>query len=334
MSSVSAPSARVCWRLLCCGLAFAVLALLPGSDGLAAERAARKRKKPAPVAQVPVTTHHDLTYSTTDREELQLDLAVPAAGEGPYPLLVFIHGGGWAGGNRQSFRSQIQNAARRGYVAATVSYRLMQFDQEKKETTTAKKVFPAQVHDAKAAIRWLRANAAEYHADPERIGVIGFSAGGQLALMLGLTDEDSGLEGNGGNPKVSSRVQAVVNVSGPTEMKSAWRQSSLDWILRLYMGGTPEEAAEHYRLASPVTWVSQDDPPVLTIHGDQDRVVPVSNARLLDEKLKEVGGSHRLVVLKGQGHGLRGNGQRTMVREALGFFDRQLKQPAAAAAGE
>ena len=137
MSSVSAASARVCWRSLLFGLAFAVLTLLPAVSALAAEETATESKKPATAAGARVATHNDLTYSTVDGEELKLDLAVPTAGEGPYPMVVFIHGGGWAGGNRVSFRSQIQQAARRGYVAATVSYRLMQYDRENTETTTA-----------------------------------------------------------------------------------------------------------------------------------------------------------------------------------------------------
>jgi acetyl esterase/lipase len=103
-------------------------------------------------------------------------------------------------------------------VAATISYRLMQFDQARKETTTATPIFPAQIHDAKAAIRWVRAHAKQYQVDPDRIGVTGASAGGHLSLLVGLTDPSSGLEGDSGNPDQSSRVQAVVNVFGPTDM--------------------------------------------------------------------------------------------------------------------
>ena len=127
-----------------------------------------------------------------------------------FPAIVFIHGGGWYQGSRQGYRGQIMEAARRGYVAATISYRLMKFDEEKNETTTAAPNFPAQIHDAKAAIRWQRANANNYHVDPDRIGVTGGSAGGHLSLLVGLTDARSNLEGDGGNPDQSSRVQAVV----------------------------------------------------------------------------------------------------------------------------
>ena len=252
-----------------------------------------------------IVLEENITYGKAGDTELKLDLARPQ-GNGPFPAIVFIHGGGWSGGNRQAYRGQIQEAAKRGYVAATISYRLMKYDEAKKETTTADPIFPAQIHDAKAAIRWVRANAKKYHVDPDRIGVTGGSAGGHLSLLVGLTDPSSGLEGDSGNPDQSSRVQAVVNVFGPTDMAYCYEKSSVAWIFRLFMGGTPAEAAERYKAASPITYVSKDDPPVLTLHGDQDALVPVEQARMLDEKMKAAGASHTLIVFKGQGHGFGG----------------------------
>ena len=107
--------------------------------------------------------------------------------------------------------------------------------------STATTIFPTQIHDAKAAIRWLRAKADEFQIDPKRIGVTGRSAGGQLSLLLGLTDPNAKLEGDGGNLDQSSRVQAVVNVFGPTDMAKCYQTSSLGWVFRLVVGGTPEE---------------------------------------------------------------------------------------------
>ncbi len=185
-----------------------------------------------------IVIEENITYGKAGDTELKLDLARPQ-GDGSFPAIVFIHGGGWYQGNRQGYRGQIQEAARRGYVAATIGYRLMQFDESKKETTTATPIFPAQIHDAKAAIRWLRANATKYHINPNRIGVTGGSAGGHLSLLVGLTDPASGLEGDSGNPEQSSRVQAVVNVFGPTDMVFCYERSSVAWIFRLFMGGTP-----------------------------------------------------------------------------------------------
>ena len=146
-----------------------------------------------------VVIEDNITYGKAGDTELKLDLARPK-GDGPFPAIVFIHGGGWYQGNRQGYRGQIQEAARRGYVAATISYRLMQFDESEKEATTATPIFPAQIHDAKAAIRWVRANAKKYHVDPNRIGVTGGSAGGHLSLLVGLTDPSSNLEGTAGIP--------------------------------------------------------------------------------------------------------------------------------------
>ncbi len=276
-------------------------------------------------AQEPKTAVEEgVVYGKAGNTELKLDLAQPA-GSGPFPAIVFIHGGGWYSGNRQGYRGEIEEAARRGYVAVTISYRLMQFDMAEKETTTAAPIFPAQIHDAKAAVRWLRANAGKYHVDAIRIGVTGGSAGGHLSLLVGLTDPQSKLEGESGNPDQSSRVQAVVNVFGPTDMAACYKTSSVAWIFRLFMGGTPDEVADTYKSASPITYVSKDDPPVLTLHGDHDLLVPVAQATALDEKMKAAGASHTLTVFKGQGHGFLGEYGITAHDAKWAFFDKHLK---------
>jgi acetyl esterase/lipase len=271
-----------------------------------------------------IVIEDNITYGKADDTELKLDLARPE-GDGPFPAIVFIHGGGWSGGNRQGYRGQIQEAARRGYVAATISYRLMKFDESKKETTTATPIFPAQIHDAKAAIRWMRSNAKKYHVDPDRIGVTGGSAGGHLSLLVGLTDPSSKLEGDSGNPEQSSRVQAVVNVFGPTDMVFCYEKSALPWVARLFVGGTPNDVPDRYKVASPLTYVSKDDPPVLTLHGDKDALVPVEQARVLDEKMKAVGASHTLTVFEGQGHGFGGEYDKKAWDATWDFFDQHLK---------
>ncbi len=271
-----------------------------------------------------IVLEENTTYGKAGDIELKLDLARPQ-GDGPFPAIVFIHGGGWSQGNRQAYRGQIREAAGRGYLAATISYRLMQFDQAKKETTTATPIFPAQIHDAKAAIRWVRVNARKYHVDPNRIGVTGGSAGGHLSLLVGLTDPSSHLEGDSGNPDQSSRVQAVVNVFGPTDMAPCYEKSSVAWIFRLFMGGTPSEVPEQYKAASPITYVSKDDPPVLTLHGDKDALVPIEQAKALDEKMKAAGASHTLVVFEGQGHGFDREHKKKAWNATWEFFDRHLK---------
>ena len=271
-----------------------------------------------------VVVEGNITYGKAGDTELKLDLARPD-GDGPFPAIVFIHGGGWYQGSRQGYRGQIQEAAKRGYVAATISYRLMQFDETKKETTTATPIFPAQIHDAKAAVRWLRGKAEKYNVDPDRIGVTGASAGGHLSLLVGLTDPAAELEGESGNPAQSSRVQAVVNVFGPTDMKFCHEKSSVAWIFRLFMGGTPDEPGERYQAASPTSYASEDDPPVLTLHGDQDALVPIEQAKILDEKMKAAGAYHTLMVFEGQGHGFRGEHQQEAMNAMWAFFDQHLK---------
>lgn len=271
-----------------------------------------------------VSIEENITYGNANDTDLKLDLARPE-GEGPFPAIVFIHGGGWAKGNRQVYHSQIQEAAKKGYVALTITYRLMVYDEAKKETTTAAPIFPAQIYDAKAAIRWLRANAAKYKVDPDRIGVTGASAGGHLSLLVGLTDPSAKLEGESGNPNQSSRVQAVVNVFGPTEMASCQKKSSVAFLFRLFLGGTPEEVPDRYAAASPVTYVSKDDPPVLTLHGDRDQLVPVEQAKLLDERMKSAGAEHQLIVLEGQGHGFPGASGEKAAKATWEFFDKHLK---------
>jgi acetyl esterase/lipase len=279
---------------------------------------------PAEAPRPQVIIEEGLVYSTPNGQELKLDLARPA-GEGPFPAIVFIHGGGWYLGDRSAYRDSIEEAARRGYVAATVSYRLMKFDAKQKDTTAAKPIFPAQVHDVKAAVRWLRANAEKYHIDPSRIGATGASAGGHLSLMLGLTDQSANLEGDGGNTDQSSRVQAVVNVFGPTEMASAQSKSTLHWLFRLFLDGTPEESPENYKAASPLTYVSSDDPPVLTLQGDLDPIVPVDQATRLDEAMKAAGAPHTLHVYKGQKHGFTGQFRQQEHLDMWTFFDECLK---------
>lgn len=268
-----------------------------------------------------VRTEKKITYRSVDGEELQLDLARPD-GQGPYPAIVLIHGGGWRGGNRGAYRKEIEEAARRGYVAMTVSYRLTQPDEQRK----AKYPFPAQVHDVKCAIRWLRANADKYRVDPDRIGVTGGSAGGHLSLMLGVADESAGLEGDGCHADESSRVQAVVNVFGPTDMLHLHKTSEgAAPIVASFLGGEPGEVPEAYRDASPITYVDSGDPPILTIHGTADTLVPPDQAERFNAAMEKAGADHELLLLDKQGHGFRGEAAGEAQRAMYAFFDKHLK---------
>lgn len=256
------------------------------------------------IATADVIVEEDVTYGRVGDLELKLDVAHPDNGSGPFPGIVFVHGGAWAGGERTVYRGLIERAARNGYVAAQISYRLTGYAPATK--SGGKVPFPAQLEDCKCAVRWMRSVADKYHVDPNRIGITGGSAGGHLSLMVGLVGEDAGLEGTGGHAEYSSRVQCVVNYCGPTDLVHEYEHVEVvQPFLAALCGGTPETASEAYRIASPINYLSPDDPPILTLHGDQDDLVPVAQARMLDEKLKAAGLQHELLVLKGQGHAIK-----------------------------
>ncbi|MCA9040592.1 MAG: alpha/beta hydrolase [Planctomycetaceae bacterium] len=282
------------------------------------------------IAAEKIRVEEGITYKQVGDQALQLDLARPDNDE-ICPAIVFIHGGGWALGERSKYALPIREAAKQGYVAVTVSYRLMKFDMAQKETADAEPRFPAQIHDVKDAVRWLRMNAEKYKVDADHIGAIGDSAGGHLSLMLGLAGPDAGLEGETAHPEVSSQVQAVVNFYGPTEMQDCYETSSVAWLMRLFMGGTPAEQPENYKASSPVTHITSKAPPILTFQGELDRLVPIKQAQLLDEKMKAVGASHTLVVYPTQKHGFDKEHKRKSSQLTQKFFAQHLKTEMAAA---
>ena len=270
-----------------------------------------------------IVVEQNLTYGSAGDVELKLDLARPKSGIGPFPAVVFIHGGAWAGGTRTDYRSTIERAAKNGYVAVSIDYRLTQVDLT---TRLGKVPFPAQIHDCKCAVRWLRSVAETYQIDVKHIGVTGGSAGGHLCLLVGMMNAKANMEGDGGHANYSSEVQAVVNYCGPTELSKEYNDvKDVQIFLHALCGGTPENAAETYRTASPVTYVSKDVPPVLTCHGDNDVIVPVSQAILLDETMKKAGAQHELLILKGQGHAFEGETGKQAEKAMWAFFDKHLK---------
>ncbi len=269
-----------------------------------------------------VVWEENIVYGKGGNDELKLDLVRPAEGKGPFPAMVFIHGGGWVGGNRAGFRGFALQAAQHGYVSMTISYRLTQIDPQ---TQLGKVPFPAQIEDCKCAIRWLRANATKYNVDPKKIGVGGGSAGGHLSLLVGLTDETHKLEGSGGHADQSSRVQAVVNIFGPTDMTKCWETSTGARPFIQGLCGKPDTSNNSFKAASPVTYISKDDPAILTLHGAADTLVPPSQATLLDEQLKAAGVPHELMILEGEGHGFKGEAQKKSMEAMWQFLDKHLK---------
>lgn len=257
----------------------------------------------ATVVAQDVIVDSDVTYGKINNTELKLDLARPASETMNRPAIVFIHGGAWAGGSRESYKGWIKRAATKGYVAATISYRLTGAAAATSEEMTP---FPAQIQDCNCAVRWLRSMANRYSIDAERIGVAGGSAGGHLSLLVGMAKIKE-FEGSGGSEIYSSQVKAIVNFCGPTDLASEYKDiSAVQPFLEALCQGSPETAFETYKNASPITYVSKTNPPILTLHGDSDDIVPVGQAKLLDKMLNRIGVEHEMTIFNGAGHDFKG----------------------------
>jgi acetyl esterase/lipase len=256
-----------------------------------------------------------IEYSNPDDQHLQVNLARPRDGAGPFPAVVCIHGGGFRAGHRDAYNALCLKLAERGYVAMTVSYRL-----------APKYQFPAAVHDVKAAVRWLRANAQKYHVDPDRIGTTGGSAGGHLAQFLAVTAGVPEFEGTGGHPDQSSAVRCVVNVYGPSDFTQSYGKSvDAAEVLPLFLGGNVEQERRRHILASPLYWVTPRAAPTLCIHGTEDKYVAHEQAVWLIDRLKAAEVPAELLTLPGAGHGFKGEDAQKAEAALFAYFDRQLK---------
>jgi acetyl esterase/lipase len=289
---------RLSWQV---GMAVAVV--VAGSIGPVAARA------PEPEIEL----RENVEYGTGGEQKLTLHLALPKTEAGSRAGLVFIHGGGWAGGKKDDLKDAIREAAKKGYVAVSVGYRL-----------APQNLFPAQVEDVKCSVRWLRAHADELQLDSKRIGAIGFSAGAHLSMLLGVMDKNDGLEGNGGWQDQSSKVQAVVAYFGPTDLLGEYPPVSQE-IVRKFIGGTKAEKAAEYRRASPITYVSAGDAPMLLFQGTNDVLVPYDQAYLMARALTEAKVPGRVELLLGANHGWGGQDLDHTRNETYGFFGRWLK---------
>ena len=246
---------------------------------------------PVPVPETVIETR-DIEYGNVNGRPLLLDLYRPKEQSEPLPGVLFIHGGGWSGGKRSDYKYYCVRFPQMGYVVATVSYRLV-----------GEATFPACVEDVKCAVRWMRAHAEEYGIDPDRIAAIGGSAGGHLSMMLGYAADVPELEGAGGHAEYSSAVQAVVNLYGPTDLTPEEFHEH-PTLVSFFGGKTFSEAEDQYRLASPLTHLKAGAPPTLVIHGTDDDVVPVAQADLLVERLKELEVPHAYLRMQGYPHTL------------------------------
>ena len=260
-----------------------------------------------------VKAERNLEYVSGGHERNKLDLYLPEAAGKPLPLVVWIHGGAWQGGSKEGCPAL--PLLKKGYAVASINYRLSQHA-----------VFPAQIEDCKAAIRWLRANAKKYHLDAGHIGVWGSSAGGHLVALLGTSGDVKELDGKGVNLDQSSRVQCVVDWFGPTDFTKmgGWHDGEKSPEARL-IGGPVQANKEKAAKADPITYVSKDDPPFLIMHGEQDNTVPINQSELLHAALQKADVDSTFIRVPKAGHGGPGFNSPENTRKIEEFFDKHLK---------
>ncbi len=276
-------------------------------------------------------THADVAYADTSATQ-KLDLYLPP-GDGPFPVVVNIHGGGFKLGDKSMVDAKLgQTLLDNGYAIASIDYRL-----------SGEAPFPAAVLDAKAAIRFLRANAATYNLNPDKIAAFGQSAGGNLASMLGTSGDVPEFDDPAlGSPGTSSRVQAVINWFGPNDFSQMDAQAkaqgcsssdqghnAADSFESLYLGVAVPDAPELVQQANPMSYITPDDPPFLIQKGDQDCTVPIENTKMLADALASAGLKAQYDLLTGAGHG---DGwfstifqSEKNIQRLLGFLDENLK---------
>ena len=254
----------------------------------------------ARAAQPPntVVLEKDVVYRTVGGQDTHAGYCPAESRPGPFPAILCIHGGGWRAGSKSEFLQGLFGFAQQGYVTAAVQYRF-----------APEFPFPAQIHDVKAAVTYLRSHAKELRIDPDRIGVMGGSAGGHLALLLATTDRADGLEPpEEVKTSLSSRVQAVVSVAGPSDLTKPFPKASESMVTDL-IGQSRTAAPELYAKASPLQYVNTGDAPIFTIHGTKDELVPFDQSTALVAACKKVGVPAELFTIQAGGHGSGGKAE-------------------------
>lgn len=259
----------------------------------------------------------DIEFAAVDGHSLKLDLYQPSAPKDS-SLVVWIHGGGWQGGSKE--KCEVKWLTDYGFTVASISYRL-----------TDKAIFPAQIHDCKAAIRWLRANASKYGYRKDKVGVAGSSAGGMLSALVATSGFVRALEGTvGGNLDQSSQVQAAIDYYGATDFvlrskTQPHRANEPGSVVFKLLGGGADKKTELAQQASAAFHVTSDDPPLLVIHGGKDKTVLIDQSERINEVYSKAGLPIDFRVLKGAGHGGKEFYSGEMRELAIQFFNRTLK---------
>lgn len=274
-----------------------------------------------PVLPDGVVVDRDIVYESVGERELPLDLYRPADAGEPLPLVIWIHGGGWRKGSKKGIGNCV-GLLKHGYALASVEYRL-----------SGEAKFPAAIEDSKAAVSFLRFNAARYGLDPERFGAWGSSAGGHLVALLGVTNDVDDFNTHPITGKASPAVQAVCNWFGPTDflrmndVPGRIDHDAPDSPESLFLGGPIQENRDLARKANPITYVSPTDPPMLIMHGDKDAAVIYNQSELLATALQKAGVPHQLHKVVNGGHGFGGadENREALFQRVLNFFNRELK---------
>ena len=268
-----------------------------------------------PVIPDAVTFERDIPYADAGGARMQLNLARPKNASGPLPVVLCIHGGGFRAGNREGYNSLCLTLAQRGFAAVTISYRL-----------APTHLFPAAIHDTKAAVRWIRANATKYGMNPDRVGVTGSSAGGHLAQFLGVTAGVKEFEGMD-NPGFSSAVTCVVNVYGPSDFTQSYGKSvDAHVVLPLWLGGDVTTARAKHIQSSPLNWVTPNAAPSLIIHGTEDKYVAYEQGVWMRDRLTACGVPVELLTVEGAGHGFKGADAEKAEKALVTYFEQRLKK--------
>ncbi len=255
----------------------------------------------------PMIVQNDVVYATPDGEPLRLDIYQPD-GDGPFSAVLVVHGGAWKKGNRKQLKSYAESLAQRGHCCFAITYRLAPQHQ-----------FPAQIEDCRAAVKWVRRNAKEYRVDPDRLGAIGYSAGGHLVALLGTTGEAPSEQ----NGNVDTRLQAVAAGGAPCEFRFMPDRGK---GLAYWLGGTYEQQRTNFENASPAMFASKDDAPTLFFNGTNDRIVPLAWTRPLFDGLNQEGVDVVLHRVDGAGH-MAAAGDKDALKAAYGFLDSHLGAP-------
>jgi acetyl esterase/lipase len=264
----------------------------------------------------------DIPYCTMDGVSLKTDVYYPQTGSAPWPLVIYVHGGGWETSDKSEGAGffKLTGMYNQGFLLASVDYRL-----------APKYKFPAQIQDVKCAVRYFRAHAAEYNLNPDKIGVWGGSAGGHLVSLLGAADSSAGWD-VGEYLHQSSRVQAVVDMFGPSDLTRGFATTALQAKLQRDVFDSTSNADPILAAASPVTYVTADDPPFLILQGEADSLVPPEQSQILFDKLQAAGVSSELVTIRHAGHGFQQVGSKPIKpsliklgKVVVAFLTRYLK---------